>query len=232
MQKINHVSFDVWNTLVKPNPSFAIARNQMISDMLGVSVGFVKEQYTETKRHLDALAYQHGLGCYTQQAWQQLIEKLSLWVDNDVSKNWDSRQLVVDMKYNMVGLFLDHSPIVDEATIKAVRDLHNAGITMNIASNSNFVPGCSMRLFLDTVFGTPDKFKFFVFSDESGVAKPSFQFFQRVRSQISSDTGIIHVGDDDKYDHGAKQVGIEVVIVNEQYTVPQLVKNILEGNRT
>lgn len=227
MTKYKHVSFDVWNTLLRPNKKFSAARNQMIADTLGVPVYVVSEQYTETKTQLDRFAKQFGLGCNTIQSWHMLIERMVQFSsDADVSK-WKCDALVNTMFNRTLELFREHPPLLDKGVVEAIGRLYGAGVTMNIASNSNFVPGTSMQPFLKATFGY-NTFSFFVFSDQIGMAKPSFQFFQRVKAQINLPAvDVVHVGDDERYDNGSELVGIDFFEVSQRHPIPWLVDHYL-----
>lgn len=225
MKTIKHISFDVWNTLVKPNKQFSIARNEMIAGVMELPVDTVREQYNETKTHLDRLAREHGLGCSTPQAWHQLIERVAVF--NPDFNQWNSDILVRTLFGGTFDRFVKHLPIVDVKTIESVRKLRSVGITLSIASNSNFLPGGVMQSFLEQTFGE-HVFAFYVFSDEAGVAKPSFQFFRQVKDQLTvpvSET--LHVGDDPLYDKACETFGIRFAHVDERHTVPWLTDRIL-----
>lgn len=226
VKKIKHISFDVWNTLVKPNKKFSTARNQMIADLLDLPVDTVREQYTETKMHLDTLAYRYGLGCNSNQAWHQLIQRLSQFGN---ATTWNCEVRAKQMWDETNILFWKNLPIVDVNVVDSVRKLRSVGIKMNIASNSNFVPGHAMQLFLQDTFGK-QIFDFFIFSDEVGVAKPSFQFFERVKFCTGVlDNETLHVGDDELYDKGSEAVGIRFAHVDQRHTIPWLTDKILNN---
>lgn len=68
-------------------------------------------------------------------------------------------------------------------------------------------------------------FKFFIFSDEIEISKPSSYFFQKVYDKVGGHKkNILHIGDNPKTDYqGAKNFGFEALLItNSNYTIDDI----------
>lgn len=225
-----HVSFDVWNTLIKGNPEFSKKRIGTIMDhwnLPAATFETVKQAYTNTKRTLDWMAEKHGTAYNCLTIYDMLSDALGV---GDSDK--DSLEV---LRLKVERDFLAYPPIVIDGVHEALSDLRDAGYTLSIGSNSNFISGSTMFPWLRDTLGY---FDFGVFSDLEEVAKPNTLFFAYIASRarnkcnVKNSNDIIHVGDHEICDvHGALKAEMTPFLVTKELTLPTVVENILKGQK-
>lgn len=218
---IKAISFDVWNTLVSPNPVFAEARTKLIAAELELPESVVKKSYTKVKRQVDSLAETNGVSYTTQLVYSTLLRELV------GHKKGVRRQVLIN---DVNALFLKYPPTTPESTLQAVKDAVEHGLKIGIASNSNFISGKIMHPFLEERFGV--KFDFSVYSDLSLYAKPAKNFFREVleKSEVLSDE-IIHIGDSLVCDSGSIKVGIHYRIIKNADKLHDVIRGIYDAEK-
>jgi HAD superfamily hydrolase (TIGR01549 family) len=213
---IQHVSFDVWNTLVKPNPQYAAARNQYLALLFDMPVDQVKAQYTKTKRFFDNAAETAGASTSIYGVFRRLVRHMDVvMTDYHIS----------EIEKGCHALFRKYPPIVVPGIDDMLMALVNAGYTISIASNTNFISGKLMR---QVVFNQLDAtFHFQLYSDEIGVSKPHPDFFSSIgihttEAQMGLENygtlpkHILHVGDNLICDvEGATKAGMKALHVTD-----------------
>lgn len=208
--KIKQVSFDVWNTLVVANPTYAAKRAEAIQTFCPqYSKEEIKAVYTMTKKFIDDMAEKYGRGPSTEEAYQRLCMNLGIPFSQVAS-------VAEDIRYVCAALFTEHPPEVHPSAHALVEQLNKLGIEISIASNSNFIPGQLMSKYLNNQLGGVCKYG--VYSDAIGSSKPSPLFFETVvlMSKFGPEE-ILHVGDNHICDViGALQQGMNVYHVTNQ----------------
>lgn len=207
---IKHISFDVWNTLITANPEFANARRAMIASVTGAEQDVVKSVYTAIKQKADKYAEKCGVAFTTEQLISELVLKLT-GRHNEAS--------VEVIKNEITHLFIKHPPVLPRGTRARLDQVYDLGISLSIASNSNFISGSVMYPWLCSHL----PLAFGVFSDLEGTSKPSATFFGKVIDAARTARGwqeidvneILHVGDNPICDGwGATQLGLNVLMIN------------------
>lgn len=148
--------------------------------------------------------------------WQ--TEHLTPTVDRTLHLLWDDLELVVseELHAETVRVFeeglLVGPPDLAEGLPEAVETLAQH-TQLGIISDTRFSPGRVIRLFLEER-GLKRFFSGFVFSDETGIAKPEEAAFERAADQLSSTPGALtHIGDIRRTDiAGARRVGATGVL--------------------
>lgn len=207
---IKHISFDVWNTLVKPNHQFAKARQQLLAASFRLDELWIKKVYTETKSEIDSNAENNGIGPSSDDCYRLLFQNLNV-------------EFNADIKEEVETLFQKFPPIIPDIVKSTIEQLRSSNITLNISSNSNFISGNVMLPFLESNLG---EFNFSIFSDLIGVSKPSERFFEAVKKRCTHPVeNMLHVGDNTICDgYGATKSGIKSLIVS----CPEHIHNIYE----
>lgn len=199
---IAHVSLDVWNTLVRPNPTFAGARSHLLSMMFNVDYELVAKAYTKVKDNINYSSSIHSVkhgAPSTHRAYEMLLH----FLDADTTKATMVRQMVDE-------LFINHPPFIVDSAPYLIAQLNRIGCGVSIGSNSNFISGSIMYPFLKRHVGD---FDFGVFSDLIGTQKPGKLFFDHVVGSVNAlftnipAREILHVGDD----HECDEVGPTLV---------------------
>lgn len=199
MTQIKHISFDVWNTLLFPNKDFAFYRTNYIRNvLLNASVPFndIKQIYTKTKNALDQEAEQCLPAPTTLENWVRFCDSLP---NSKYTTAEDVQTHVVTVIEELVRL---HPPSIPSQTVIILKQLKEAGYTLSITSNTNFISG---RVLFDIIRQEvgPGIFSFALFSDETGWSKPSTEMFDDVFNRTSElylphitfRDEILHVGD-------------------------------------
>lgn len=218
---IKHVSFDVWNTIVKPNPEFAQHRTKLIALILNLDVDFVKQAYTKTKRVVDGTAFS------TPGVYRLLFASCGVSVSSGLAR---------EIRETVNELFRKHPPIIVPTNVELMSWLHDEGFTTSIGSNSNFVSGDVMHPFLEQALG--HKFEFGVYSDLIGHGKPAPQFFNLIHSRLRAFRPdarceeILHVGDNYICDvRGAVQNGMTGLLIESPDVLMERVIHAIVVNR-
>jgi FMN phosphatase YigB (HAD superfamily) len=213
------ISFDVWNTLIQPNPEFAKQRKRLLAETFGEDERTCAAAFTKVKTHVDNMAEQHGIGYYTHQNYQMLVNELQS--DMDIAE-----QTLLALKVNV--LFAEYPPLIAYPVREAVKMASNNGMMIGIGSNSNFISGSVMQPFLEKAFRVD--FDFCVYSDLFPYAKPHPEFFYQIayRAGVPVDR-IVHIGDNAICDGGADKVNMKSRIIASPDDVFNAVKEICNG---
>lgn len=200
MPNIRHVSFDVWKTLIEPNPEYAKARLRMLTAELSQPADKVEQAYRRVKDGADHDAESAGIGRSTAEVYDELMQQLGV-----PDYNWLSLRRQADQ------LFVKHPPIVRPDVIEALRALQERGVTLSIGSNTNFTGGHVLHEAALGQWGV--EWAFQVFSDQVVCAKPHAHFWriitERARAHVDVEpSAILHIGDNKICDGGCVSAGI------------------------
>lgn len=210
---IKHISFDVWNTLISANPSYAAARTVAIASIAGITFEQAKEAYAVVKKQLDAEAEQFVCGDVGR-AWGVLGIHLGLTADQR-----DNLQTTCE------NLFRAFPPILNMDLVDQLMYL-SVDYEMSIKSNTNFISG---KLLSEVVgFDRMPWWSFTHFSDDLYMCKPDIFFFLQTLicsglDDIATDE-VLHVGDSKIFDGKCVDYGFNFCHINN----PQDLLNKLE----
>lgn len=211
MSQYKHISFDFWNTLATPNPEFATQRNKVLSRFADIQPELASIIYSQTKKELDNIAETYGHGMSTRICVLQFLRNLTNSIGGrDIdSAVWDRVNCAVDAIQKTA---LDYPPIISEDT-KEMLYMLRAKYSLSITSNTNFINGATLRKVVDP---EGDIFKFFIFSDEEQIAKPSPDiFFKLIKQSGCRPSEILHIGDSQACDiNGAQRLDIGHLLIN------------------
>jgi FMN phosphatase YigB (HAD superfamily) len=214
---IKVVSFDVWNTLISPNPEFGQARNRFLGEALGRDIVQVGNVYKALKSALDEDAEQQGIGLSSVGVYNQFLK-------------YTGREgmPIEPIRAGVEALFRAYPPTVQPGLREVLQVFQEANkdILLSIASNTNFVRGKVLSEAVLNQLGVEWAFK--VFSDVIGAAKPSPVFWEKVSCDADSlamaePQEILHIGDNVICDGSAIQYGMHYRHVNG----PKDIKRVL-----
>lgn len=219
---IKHASFDVWNTLITPNPEYAKARNALLAMVLGLSSEHAKFMYTHVKKYADSIAEMNGTQIHNDDLYELLVSHANM---NASTKVW------LNLRDDFRRLFKQLPPTIDPLLVEGLKDLRALGCTISIGSNTNFIEGRIMR---DVVFDHLNiPFDFMLFSDEEECAKPHPEFFGSMLRKVEKlhpgidPQYIAHVGDSQRADvYGATNVGMLPLYVTDPRDTLTVVTNL------
>lgn len=230
---IKHVSLDAWNTILIPSKSYARYRTSILANMFNCSEEFAKSVYTNVKRKFDEKAERDGEAFTTEYIYNELISAFPA-ADNQIDPNLLCRSY-------FEPTFIDNPPTILSETIDAINALKSRGITVSIASNTNFISG---RVLAKIIRKHNTIFDFMLFSDlmplvrnELGYkmpAKPNPAFFEMVQKYANilhpegiEKTEIVHIGDSNICDfQGAAKFGLQARLLKSIDELPALLMEI------
>lgn len=218
MAPIRHLSFDVWQTLIKPNPEFGRARTRFLVAELSLPAETVEAAYRKIKDSADRAAEERGVGMRSHEVYDAFLKELGR-----TSADWYT------LRAGLERLFRKHPPTVRPTMIHWLRGAQARGYGLSIASNTNFIRGEALH---DIVLGTWGvAWDFQVFSDQIGCSKPHDHFWNVVKERARAHTGaepnqILHIGDNLICDGGCRQHGIGFAPVAGPDDVPHLLENL------
>ncbi len=205
---ISVVSYDIWRTLLKPDPAYAPRRAELVAGYLGVSrcvstvAAALKEASSELDAKMDETGEQFGFAPRIELTAAKLgLAKPSADLIASLEESVNDAHLELAptlMEPNLVDLFVRHW---DEGRMTAV--ISNTGITS----------GKVLRDLL-AVRGLLQYIDIALFSDEVGVAKPNEEIFVELikRAEVFA-AEIVHVGDNRKADYaGATHAGLNALL--------------------
>lgn len=179
-------SFDFWNTLATPNPTFIEERDKFLARELNLPIDDVRSAYRLTKDRLDGKAATWGAACTPLTAMHQLDGALPSFMN------------AYKLMRGFQRLARENPPmIIDRAPLEELAK----DSRLFVISNTNFIGGETIRSWLEDY-----PFELLVFSDELGVSKPHRDIFRAVHYHLIRDDprirpeNITHVGDNDRCD--------------------------------
>ena len=223
---IKHISFDLWLTLIKSHPEFNERRAEYLKKEFnprGYSVKEIIEIIRNTDKSSDRLNEISGKKVRTEWMYRRILLKLG----NDQKSLGDD--ILKTIKFKVNDLFMKFQPQLLNSSIQPMLYyLKNEGYDLSISSNTGFIEG---NIIADTFhnLNLNGYFKFCIFSDEIGVSKPSYEFFDKVFEKIDLEKGeVLHIGDNFKADYtGALNYGFKALHINkQQYTIYDIKRHL------
>lgn len=200
------VSFDIWRTLWRTSPAFDAKRSQLFFDALKKHK---KVQKVNLQRHFEitqarAEAQSEQLGVHVGFA-----ERLNALCDSLGTPRLPSDELLaLQEKYQQLALKYPPQLLSTEIT-DLFCTLKQRGLDIAVISNLGLISSKTVRILLE-LHGLSSYIDFFLFSDETTVAKPSPEIFKLLcRRTGCKPADILHIGDSRVADvHGAAQAGM------------------------
>ena len=210
-----HISFDLWLTLIKSNPDFKQNRNQLFKDFFEIPIDI--DAVAKAIRHYDIFCndtnQRTGLNFDTFEIYYLILDALQ------VDLNKICTEKLTGFYQECETLFLEYKPILIFEDIEDIlKEIKNKGLTTNILSNTAFIRGATLRKLID-YYGLTSYFDFQIYSDETGLSKPNPKMFKMVFEQANkfksiNKNQILHIGDNPIADYnGALNFGFNVLLV-------------------
>ncbi|MFN0291615.1 HAD family hydrolase [Pedobacter helvus] len=216
--KYKHISFDLWLTLIRTNPAFKPKRNRLFKDFFEIEKPM--EEVAAIIRKFDILT--NGINekvtknFDTYEIYCLILDALGVEFDSY------SHQQLEEFYKLTEALMLEYKPLLlDDNLPSFLKQLHNAGKTMNILSNTAFIKGHSLRHVIRH-YELDSYFNFQAYSDETGFSKPGLAMYEYAYQNIQkivpvAKHEVIHVGDNIVSDYnGALAFGFEAhLLINK-----------------
>jgi len=210
-----HISFDLWLTLIRSNPDFKSARNKLFRDFFKIQksqaeVNLVIRKYDVLTNYINERV---GKNFDTLEIYFLILDALGENLDDFETSQFD-------VFYNLTeALLMQYKPLLlDDTLPQKLMKLKEEGKSMNILSNTAFIKGRSLRKIME-YYDMEDFFSFQIYSDEAGVSKPNQMIYQMTFAEINkiktlSKSEIIHVGDNRNSDYdGAIKFGFDAHLI-------------------
>ena len=185
---MKHISFDVWGTLLKSNPDNNIRRAIYVKEHFNIDleVKEIERLIKENGKEVNELQELNGIQLTRNEIFSRLFNKLNIKSTQEDCQLVDS----IFQKY-----FLEHPPVIYNSDYITALNNINTNYTISILSNTVYIIGHNIQIILDHYFGS-NFFKFKLYSDEMGFAKPSEVVYKELikMSNTQSDQ-ILHIGD-------------------------------------
>lgn len=210
-----HFSFDLWMTLIRSHPEFKPKRDQLFRDFFEISQPL--EKVRQSIRHYDLLSNKmserSGLHIYAAHIYCLILQDLG----KDLDQVEESR--LAAFQEASSELFLAYAPqLINPKLLEVMQIIKKEGKTMNILSNTAFIPGSVLRKVLD-LYGIGQQFTFQLYSDETGFSKPNKKIFEQVIETAQQlkplrPEQLLHIGDNAIADiKGAQGAGLQAYLV-------------------
>ncbi len=215
--KHEHLSFDLWLTLIKSNPEFKKKRNSLFKDFFEVDCSL--EKVSEIIRYYDVLFNnineKTGLNIDTFEIYYIILEALN------VNLNKIKIETLSEFYNESEKLFMKYKPDLIYNNIQVLfNQITEKEKTISILSNTAFIKGTTLRKLLKHY--ELDNFLLFqIYSDETGFSKPNKDIFQLVYNEIEKFKSIeknkvLHIGDNKIADYdGAMKFGFDALLIKK-----------------
>jgi putative hydrolase of the HAD superfamily len=218
MEKIRHVSFDLWMTLIRSHPSFKTKRAALFRSFFSLE-SYAPEKVEAVFRETDVLINKMneitGRNVHTFEMYLLCLHLLS----TDIKSVHPDK---LEEFYSLSeALFFQYPPLqLYEDTTQLLTALQAQGISTNLLSNTGFIQGRTLRKLM-AEWGWDALFAFQLYSDETGYSKPDVQMFSRLLENaalLHTDlvpAQIWHLGDNQVADvEGAQRMGIHATLTD------------------
>ena len=215
----DHISFDMWLTLIKSNPEFKEKRNKMFYKDFNPNSLSLDEVSAIIKKHdveTNIMSEQLGLHIDSKIIIYNILKDLQFEFTNFKSIDY--------IDYKIQQLFILFPPnLYDVNTESVIRELFHEGKSLNILSNTGFIRGKTLDIIL-TNLKIKRYFEFRLYSDEIGISKPNNLIFDLVKNKVQS-SKILHVGDNTFADGKCVESNIDYFQINSNNkTIIDLIK--------
>jgi len=210
---VQHVSFDLWLTLIKSNPVFKQQRDELLKDFFRIphSVEAISAKIRVWDLRFNAINESSGRNIEAEEMVLIILSELEFDL-----KKINSVHLS-EYYTTMEELFFKHHPVfIEEKLPGYLKNISESGITLSILSNTGFIKGQTLRKLLKKL-EIESLFKFQIYSDEISFAKPSKEAYGHLLNKVShvKCSDILHIGDNENADFkGAQASGLQSALIN------------------
>lgn len=197
-----HVSLDFWNTIAVASEGYKKSRDDVLK-----TYGCLAK-YHEAKKTVEQ-ADETGKCTGIDECYNLVI---------------DNYGTAPTLRYYFEEIFRANPPVISSDMLLAMRRARAYGITMSIASNTNFISGKLIREVLER---TGVDFSFMIFSDEIMFSKPHEFFFKCVKNRAPEGAILWHVGDNPICDWRCVEYGINAIRVNNTLETVKVLNDMM-----
>ncbi|ASZ11553.1 HAD family hydrolase [Chitinophaga pendula] len=219
MSAIKHISFDLWKTLIRPNPAFIKERASLFRNRFQLKhlpIEQVAAVFRDTDGVCNAINEITGRNLHPQEMYLMILDRLQ------VNLRIVDRQKLQEFQEETEALFNRFPPqLILPDTALLLQQLQAQGYTLNILCNTGFIKGELLRRVLRHE-QLDQYFQFQLYSDETGCSKPAPAMFAAMHAAAATlyqgsllNGEILHIGDNAHADlGGALQAGMQGSLIN------------------
>ncbi|CAM3811357.1 HAD hydrolase-like protein [Flavobacterium branchiophilum] len=215
IHQFEHLSFDLWLTLIRSNPEFKAKRNQLFLDFFEIKASF--ETVSKLIRYYDVLCNtmneKTGLNIDTFEIYYLILNALQVDISAISIEKLNLFYLETE------ELFMQYKPVLIYPKLKQQFNVWSKEHkTINILSNTGFIKGKTLRKLLN-YYELDTYISFQIYSDEEKFSKPNFIIFDKVFCQVNQikslqKNQIVHIGDNPLADYqGAASFGFKAILI-------------------
>ena len=210
---VQHVSFDIWLTLIKSNPQFKTARTRLFKRFFDLP--HAVDELTLCFRKWDLRFTQINERTGKNIAAEEMLAIILSDLSYDLKQM--SETALVDFFTEQEALFFQFQPeLIEPQLANYLHQLREQDINL---SNTGFIKGKLLRKLLHELDLTK-YFSFQLFSDEIACSKPSGEAFLKLKQEAAllkkiANEHILHIGDNPYADgSGAEKLGMQSALIN------------------
>jgi putative hydrolase of the HAD superfamily len=210
---VQHVSFDLWLTLIKSNPVFKQKRDELLKEFFKIPhpIEAISAKIRMWDLRFNAINESSGKNIEAEEMVLIILSEL----DCDLKK---IDPIMLSEYYSLMEkLFFSYHPVlIEEKLLNCLKDLRENEITLSLLSNTGFIKGRTLRKLLNLLEIEPH-FKFQIYSDEISFAKPSKEAYDHLLDNVNhiKRSNILHIGDNENADFiGARNNGLQSALIN------------------
>ena len=193
---INHISFDVWLTLLRSNQTFKALRNRLMIDTFGIkqSLTVVDDTFRRMDRTFTKVNEIVGKNLDSQEMLLLILAEF------DVPLSDISKVQLQDFEQQCSALFWEHQPqLIDADFCDMASKIVSNGVSLSTLSNTGFISGAMLRQYFEQI-GLGAYFAFQCYSDEHDCSKPSAVFYDIAYRNVLKikdidKKNVLHLGD-------------------------------------
>jgi putative hydrolase of the HAD superfamily len=198
MERYNAISFDLWLTLLKSNPSFKAKRDEMVFkefNPTNKSLDWIKSSIRSSDLYATTMSEKSGLHIPAKTIWARIFSQMSTPIALSMLERVDNKTQELFKKYPPLPY--------DNDTIPTLQKLVKR-YQLYVVSNTGFIKGSTVMEAMPVEIS--ELITAWNFSDELHFSKPHPElFFKKVD---------LHVGDNPIADAGCEKLGIGFFQIN------------------
>lgn len=208
---ITVVTIDFWNTLFDSTggePRNARRRSALLEAIREAGHDCADERFDETYRGIWKYFDEHWLERQRTPSSREMIDEILRRLEYTVGD--EAVERVTDIFSRGV---LEHPPELLPGAVDALATMHARGIRLAVISDTAFSPGSVLRELMHER-GIAQYFDAYVFSNETGVAKPHPEAFRLALEPFGvAPSQACHIGDIERTDiRGARSAGMRAIL--------------------
>ena len=230
-ETVTCLSFDIWNTLLRGNKEFTRPRLALIFELLGypeLDIEALRDAYLESSHYFDDLSEKTGLDF----AIAPRIERMTSTLDLSVVLPGPEAFAAIQRQVGELRLESRFAPgLTEPDLLETLTLLRASGYRLGLLSNTGMDDRSVMEPTLKQL-GIWELCDIALFSSDSGLAKPSPEFFHQMVDEFGvAASAVLHIGDNVNADYRAWEAGLESVVYapkgNDEYPSIASMKELL-----